>query len=170
MGDRIGEERTNAMSCPTKLLDDLPADRDEFGSHQKVADAIAELVRNEEGGKAIALIGPWGSGKSTIVNLLRKKLEEREDTFVFVFDAWAHRGDPLRRSFLECLINRLLDKGWLENKEENKREFWECRTKRLVLEAWTKLRRINDVSPSSVAIRYSGEIIPAQYARTLRTF
>ena len=55
----------DSISCPTKLLDDLPADRDEFGSHQRVANAIAELVRNEEGGKAIALIGPWGSGKST---------------------------------------------------------------------------------------------------------
>ena len=104
--------------CPTRLLDDLPADHDAFGPHQRIAKAIADLIKNEKSGKAIALVGPWGSGKSTIVRLLKKSLEGSKDIGVFVFDAWEHQGDPLRRSFLERFIDWLLDeKGWLSKRD-----------------------------------------------------
>ncbi len=92
-------------TCPTKLIDDLPTKKDEFGSHEGIADAIADIVRDENGGYAIAIEGTWGSGKSTIIELLKQKLQDQ----VFVFDAWAHKGDPLRRVFLERLIRFLCD-------------------------------------------------------------
>ena len=56
--------------CPTRLLPDTPADTDSFGSHERVAHSIAEVVQTESGGKAIGLEGGWGSGKSTIVKLI----------------------------------------------------------------------------------------------------
>ncbi|HWP92515.1 MAG TPA: P-loop NTPase fold protein [Thermodesulfobacteriota bacterium] len=95
--------------CRTRILSDLPAEADAFGSHQRVAQAIATLIREEDGGKAIALTGSWGSGKSTVVKFLKSLLSEsaKANTHtinVFVFDAWAHQGDPLRRSFLETFI------------------------------------------------------------------
>jgi len=116
-------DKPEHIHCPTRLLDDLPADHDAFGSHshQRVAEAIADLIKTEEeGGKAIALIGPWGSGKSTVVKLLKKNLEEesgKKEIKVFVFDAWAHKGDPLRRSFLEELVSFLRKEGWAKPKQ-----------------------------------------------------
>jgi len=115
-------DKPERIYCPTRLLDDLPADHDAFGSHQhqRVANAITDLIKTEEGGKAIALIGPWGSGKSTVVKLLKKNLEEetsKKEIKVFVFDAWAHRGDPLRRSFLEELVSFLRKEGWAKPKQ-----------------------------------------------------
>ena len=38
--------------------------------------------------------------------------------FVFVFDAWAHEGDPLRRSFLEKLICFCKENKLVLNQEE----------------------------------------------------
>jgi hypothetical protein len=100
--------------CATHLLKDNPAEADDFGPHARIAEAISTLIKTEEGGKAIALTGSWGSGKSTVVKLLEKKLGEvdKETTRTFLFDAWAHQGDPLRRSFLEIFINFLCDNDW----------------------------------------------------------
>ncbi|MBW2036404.1 MAG: hypothetical protein JRI41_02830 [Deltaproteobacteria bacterium] len=103
-------------NCPTVLLDDLPAEHDAFGSHQRIAEAIANLIEIEKGGKSIALIGPWGSGKSTVVKLLEKEFDKNKNITLFTFDAWGHHGDPLRRSFLKQLIRHLRnrkDKTWL---------------------------------------------------------
>ena len=90
--------------CTTHLLPDHPAQTDAFGSHDRVASGIADLVSSGDGGKSIALTGSWGSGKSTVVELLKLK---DSPTKIFVFNAWTHEGDPLRRTFLEQLINFL---------------------------------------------------------------
>ncbi len=96
------------------LLPDEPADEDEFEAkaHNSVAKALAHLIENEPGGKVIGLEGSWGSGKSTIVRLLCKHLEGGK-TRVVIFDAWGHQGDPLRRSFLEAVIDELERAEWL---------------------------------------------------------
>jgi hypothetical protein len=96
----------------TRALGDVPATADAFGGHARVADAIVELVRTEPGGRTIGLEGGWGSGKSTIVRLACDQLDENFEAFVF--DAWSHEGDPLRRSFLEGLIDQLIGAGWVD--------------------------------------------------------
>ena len=105
--------------CPTKLLDDTPADTDDFGGHESVARSIAELVRTEAGGKAIGLEGGWGAGKSTIVNLTSTILAQTKngEYRTVVFDTWAHQGDPLRRTFLETLIKRAQAFNWVNSKK-----------------------------------------------------
>jgi hypothetical protein len=102
--------------CDTRLISDAPTREDAFG-HSRVADAIAELITTESGAKCIGLNGSWGSGKSSVVELLRERLQRigRGKIDIFVFDAWAHQGDPLRRSFLEQLVSRLIDIKWLNN-------------------------------------------------------
>lgn len=116
------QESQQVGVCETNLLSDAPADQDEFGGpHQRVANAIASLITHEDGGKTIGLTGNWGSGKSTVVNLLRKQLQTRQngkgESAVFVFDAWSHEKDPLRRTFLETLTGFLRAQKWIEEKE-----------------------------------------------------
>ena len=95
--------------CPTVLIPDRIATEDAF-RHGEVSHAIAAMIDGNEGGCAIALTGSWGSGKSTVVNLLADKLKKVENPVpTFIFDAWAHQGDPLRRTFLEKLID------WCDN-------------------------------------------------------
>jgi energy-coupling factor transporter ATP-binding protein EcfA2 len=103
-----------AEACPTVLLDDAPASEDMFaldgkiGPHERIAETLTQIIRTRQaGGKMIGLEGGWGSGKTTVVNLMQRALKEDSQTRIIVFDAWAHEGDPLRRTFLETLIGEL---------------------------------------------------------------
>lgn len=102
-----------ATRCPTVLLSDSPTTEDQF-SHRAVAEALRDLVESEPGGRCIALTGYHGGGKSSVVAMLRTIISP--DTKIFAFDAWAHKGDPLRRTLLENLIQSLLDHGWIRDK------------------------------------------------------
>ena len=41
-------------------------------------------------------------------------------TNIFIFDAWTHKGDPLRRTFLEQLIDFVIKKEWVNEKKWEK--------------------------------------------------
>lgn len=106
----------------TVLLEDTPAENDAFssiggiGPHHRLANAIGKMMTDESGGRMIGLEGGWGSGKSTVISLLLKNLETaRPDQIASViFDAWAHEGDPLRRTFIESLVRGLQKKRWVD--------------------------------------------------------
>jgi hypothetical protein len=88
-----------------RVLSDEPTAEDAFGSHEKIARAISDLIDKEETGKSISLVGDWGSGKSSVVEMLKNTVEETKIAKLFVFNAWAHKDDSIRRAFLEKLIH-----------------------------------------------------------------
>lgn len=92
-----------------KLLREEVASQDAFSqkTHEHIADSIVSLIENEKGGTTIGLEGSWGSGKSTVISLMTAKLS---DAKVFIFDAWAHEGDCLRRIFLESILEFFIKK------------------------------------------------------------
>jgi hypothetical protein len=102
----------SASSSPStfaglKFVVDEPADVDTFDVHSRVAGAIVDVVRDQPQVKTIGLLGGWGSGKSTVVNLVRARLAEGPDderVRCFVYDTWIRQSDPPRRAFLEGLI------------------------------------------------------------------
>lgn len=64
-------------------------------------------------GTTIALNGPWGSGKSSAVNLIRGELEKLEDEMLVIsdFKCWWYRGEEaLALAFLQNLHALLRDK------------------------------------------------------------
>lgn len=77
-------------------------------THERVSQNLFQVITQSNKGVTIGLEGSWGSGKSTVIKLLRDKLKERDPkSLFFMFDAWAHDGDPLRRIFLESLIRNI---------------------------------------------------------------
>ena len=148
------------MTCPTHLIDDVPPAEDQLafdgeGAHDRVARAIADLILSPEaGGKLIGLEGRWGSGKSTVVNLMRKRVDSA-DTTTFVFDAWAHERDPLRRSFLESLIGHFQEKRWVERRPWNNvlRKLAKRRKQ-------TKTRTVSDTTPFGKWLALSAVFVP----------
>ncbi|MBN8485594.1 MAG: AAA family ATPase [Sphingomonadales bacterium] len=88
----------------------MPAEDDFFGSHSRVAEAIADVIRNADSVNIVGLLGSWGSGKSTVVRQVGKSLKPVSGptkTHLFTYDAWLHQNDPPRRAFLEALIGDL---------------------------------------------------------------
>jgi len=65
------DANVDSSLCPTKLIGDVVVKDDAF-RHERVAAAIADMIQHEMGGRAIALTGSWGSGKSTVVGFLVK--------------------------------------------------------------------------------------------------
>lgn len=122
LGERGGINVTTAKTNPAvtgavQFLLDEPADDDFFGSHGRVACAIADVVRGPDPVHVIGLLGSWGSGKSTVVRHMARHLDQHPDkdsVHFFTYDAWLHQSDPPRRAFLEALIADLTEHGLIK--------------------------------------------------------
>jgi Cdc6-like AAA superfamily ATPase len=79
--------------------------------------AILNLFNNNEHSNLIMLDGLPGSGKSTTIEALKKKLAEKDSSYqLIIYDVLNHHGDPIRRSFLDNLIKNLkVPEGEQEN-------------------------------------------------------
>lgn len=58
---------------------------------------------------SIGVSGSWGVGKSSLIKLIRKELEETEQTYLFVeFNAWLYQGyDDAKASLMEVIAREL---------------------------------------------------------------
>ncbi len=98
------------------FIQDVAATDDFFGSHGRLAATIAGVIMHQHAMKVIGLLGPWGSGKSTVIAQMQRHLGPAGDvrTHVFTYDAWLHQSDPPKRSFLERLVGFLQAEGFLK--------------------------------------------------------
>ena len=95
------------------MWQDNETERD-FLNFSGVADTVAEIIVRAGGEPvSIGVSGAWGVGKSTMIKLIRRALEAREDgapsDFVFVdFNAWLYQGyDDARASLLDVIATAL---------------------------------------------------------------
>lgn len=79
-----------------------------------VARAIRRLDPSE--GAVVGLFGPWGSGKTTVLNFIREALAEKPALPVFNFNPWLYSGteELLSRFFLEVAAQFRTGPGRLE--------------------------------------------------------
>lgn len=138
------------------LLSDEPTDRDEFKSHDNVAQTIVALISSDaDGGKAIGVTGSWGSGKSTVIELLKGKLLKLKgcQTLVFQFDAWTHQDDPPRRAFLEALHEFLLNSPYTREEAERQSDSWGLAINKIVGKSETSTTTTQkEIAPVGAAI------------------
>lgn len=90
--------------------------------HKVYSETIVKLIESNEPPLSIGLFGPWGSGKSTVLNTVRGDIENKGFICIY-FNAWKYAGDSFRRQFLLNTIEKLFDKKDKENalKEVTKR-------------------------------------------------
>ena len=94
------------------ILIDEPSKEDLFhgGGHKKTAIALAKAIECfKDKDRAIGIDGPWGSGKSSVVEIAEAQLKESKgndspEYHFFTFDIWKSQGSSFRRSFLEHLL------------------------------------------------------------------
>ncbi len=104
----------NAQDQPLLVRADLIEDRalQENGldllKHGPLADRVAELVLTADTPLAVALFGPWGSGKSSFRELLRRRLQKTAPKVKLLhYDAWAFAGESLQRNFISHAAREL---------------------------------------------------------------
>lgn len=99
-----------------KIIFDTPAKEDAFAGkgHARTAKGLSEGIAQvfDNGGGAIGLEGPYGSGKSTVIGFAEDQLRDssakskRQTQYhVFTFDLWMHQTDEFRRAFLEAFLD-----------------------------------------------------------------
>jgi len=103
-----------------KYIENKPIGEDHFEgkSHDRIATSIAEHISNKDNTlKVLGIEGEWGSGKSNIIELLRKKVKKTHH--IYIYDAWGHQEDSQRRAFLEELTEDLINSNNLLSKKTN---------------------------------------------------
>ncbi|EIU7172590.1 P-loop NTPase fold protein [Pseudomonas aeruginosa] len=88
-----------------------PASRDVFpgGSHDKVASAIHGHLLSEKPSKVVGLDGEFGSGKSSILNMLKAKLTAADPGFrVWFFDCEQNYQGSTKSNFIELFTDEVL--------------------------------------------------------------
>lgn len=99
---------------PLLTADDLIADRalnatdPDTLDHLPIAERLAELVTSADAPVNVVLFGPWGSGKSSFSQLLKRALADQKvrTTFV-VYDTWTSAGESFQRSFISQAASEL---------------------------------------------------------------
>lgn len=105
------------------FISDEPTLEDQFGTHEKIAEQISDFIGNLEEGTTIALKGKWGSGKSSVIEILKEKTKDKNFK-IFVFDVWAELGHNFRQAFLLNFLDWSAKEEAFEknnNSYENKR-------------------------------------------------
>jgi len=90
------------------------SDEPHSSEDSKIAEAIKkELYQCKDGnsGKIIGLLGSWGSGKSSIIEGIKKLDETSEENknslFFLEYDAWKNEKYPFKLGFLKYLIDKV---------------------------------------------------------------
>ena len=97
----LGSSDTNGQAVDPQASNfdgDLPINSpdEDMLNHGAFAKSIARCIvgiKNADGG-AIAIHGPWGSGKSSVINLVRHELKSAEDSLIIIpFNSWNYRSE-----------------------------------------------------------------------------
>lgn len=97
-----------------KIISDAPLfeldylkEEDAF-DHEAYAETILEIIKKNEPPLTIGLFGRWGIGKSTVINIVRQRIEKAcAKAKSIYFNAWQHSGDSFRREFLLTCVSEL---------------------------------------------------------------
>ncbi len=113
------EKNTQSTNEPEKVkfLSDKPLEadykqNDRFG-HSGIAENLKRIILTCPLPFTVGLFGKWGTGKTSILNILKYKLSTNNKIPVIVFDVWKHEGDAFRRTFLKEIVTQFQAQGLL---------------------------------------------------------
>lgn len=87
-----------------------PSDVDAFKgeSHDRVAQAMHDYIKSKGNYRVIGLDGEFGSGKSSILQMLEKKIaKEKSKTKLWVFDCEQNYQGSIKSNFIEVLTEKV---------------------------------------------------------------
>ncbi len=119
MREQAGESASQQTVFRATRVRELTEGQDAFG-HRDYASAISEVLVEAESPFTLGLFGPWGVGKTIIINEARRLIGDKCASVVF--DAWRYDGDALRRHFLRDVAQQLKAQGDLEDSYHPEKE------------------------------------------------
>jgi predicted KAP-like P-loop ATPase len=85
--------------------DPIQQPEEDLLSRSNLAEVIANEIRNFDAvqGFVVGVLGPWGSGKTSLLNLVRKELSKEPEISVLEFNPWMFSGADqlIERFFIE---------------------------------------------------------------------
>jgi formylglycine-generating enzyme required for sulfatase activity len=106
------------MPEPTKtfILDDLPTDTDAL-DFQPYVDTLVDIIQTGSTPLTIGVFGGWGSGKTSLMRMVKKGLLEKENYVIAWFDAWKYdKEETLWRAFLLSILNAMKETAAKNNR------------------------------------------------------
>jgi hypothetical protein len=116
----------NATGAPSSLGSRM-SDEDLLG-RQTLVDSLAAMIASprQDTPFTIGLLGDWGAGKSNVMHLLRKSLEERKDSgrFYFAdFNAWQYEyTDNMAAGVAQEVLKAFFDEEQTKETDEDNKE------------------------------------------------
>lgn len=90
------------------LKDEAITNREEdYFRHEDIADNIVNIIETQKTPYNIALIGKWGTGKSSIVELVKRKLGNPKKYKFAEINAWKYEKEELRRTLLKQVFEAI---------------------------------------------------------------
>ncbi len=108
------------MAKTRKGMTDLPildSSSDQFNI-SAYTNGLVDFIRKCETPLTISLQGDWGTGKTSFINLVSKKLIN-EKIFTITFNTWRYSQFNLKDNLAICFLNYLIDS--LVDEEECKK-------------------------------------------------
>lgn len=108
------------MSSHDLLLTDIPLQddsKDLFG-YKKFTDRLTDCIKHfsSDDGLVVALNGEWGSGKTSVINIVKNQLQKEENIQVISYSYWWYEGKKeVITAFLSALSTAI---GRLSNSDE----------------------------------------------------
>ena len=89
---------------------DTPVKNAKLLGHDKLVDQLEEFLKNPNVGGpfSIGLHAPWGSGKTSVMRTLEKRLE-KSDVDILFFEAWRHENSNPGLTLVSYLLNRYIN-------------------------------------------------------------
>ena len=116
------------------MWSDIETDKDLLGFSVH-ANLIKDVVTNVKNLPiTIGLYGDWGSGKSSVLKILEKELEEDKDSIVIYFDGWTFESfDDAKLALIQGIVDELEKSEKFKEKVKDKAED--------IVNAFSKLKR-----------------------------
>ncbi|MCD8290790.1 MAG: KAP family NTPase [Prevotella sp.] len=146
-----------SINSKSEILGNRPCGEDLFegNPHDKLADIISADIKKDIDKDKLHIIGiegEWGSGKSNLIEIIKKKLEPEKKNenkkkkikcHFFTYDAWEHQTDLPRRTLLEELTTKLVkDEKILSG------DIWEKKLQDLM----AKKKRTNTITVPTIGV------------------
>lgn len=147
-----------------KFLTNQPLGEDLFEnkSQDKIAKVISEKIITDPAFKIIGIDGEWGSGKSNLVKLLEKKLENSHK--FFVYDVWGHQEDEQRKSIMVELTDFIKNEKDLFKK--NNKKIWDEKLKFLL----AKSKETTTINQPYLSVGFIFSLLSIVYIPTVNVF